>query len=63
MPQGEDRDFEVRIGRARHGSSDVYCSRIQVQVESQRVLYGQRTGPNPLYHRVDYVNRPRAMAL
>ena len=27
----------------------------------ERVLYGQPAGPNPLYHRDDSVDRPRAM--
>ena len=30
---------------------------------SERVLYGQPTGPSPLYHRDDLVDRPRAMGV
>jgi len=30
---------------------------------SERVLYWQPTGPNPLFHRDDEVDRPRAMGV
>ena len=40
--QGKDRDFEVRIGRACHGSGDVQGSLIQVQVEGLLVLVQTR---------------------
>jgi len=29
----------------------------------ERLLYRQPTGPNPLYHRDDLVDRPRAMGV
>ena len=31
--------------------------------ERERVLYQQPTGPNPLYHRDDLVDRPRDMGV
>jgi len=38
-------------------------SRLAHVPDKERVLYFQPTGPNPLYHRDDQVDRPRAMAV
>ena len=34
----------------------------RAQHDQLQLLYGQPTGPNPLYHRDDEVDRPCAMA-
>ena len=41
---------------AEDGAAEAACQR-------ERVLYRQPTGPNPLYHRDDEVDRPRAMGV
>ena len=33
------------------------------QTSRERVCYWQLTGPNPLYHRDDLVDRPRVMSV